>query len=114
MADRYCKNCGQELPEDSRFCPNCGTPIQEVAHVPTPEADRPVPHIPPAADRNTWERIRYGTLNAPPRNRQQPRDPGVWTGVKLGCGMFIVLPIIIFVVIVVLLIFFGMLGGSGG
>jgi hypothetical protein len=27
----------------------------------------------------------------------------VWTGVKLGCGMFIVLPIIIIVVIVVVL-----------
>jgi predicted amidophosphoribosyltransferase len=41
MADRYCRNCGQELPEDSRFCPNCGTPIQEAAHVPTLEADVP-------------------------------------------------------------------------
>jgi hypothetical protein len=43
VADRYCRNCGQELPEDSRFCPNCGTPIQEAAHVPTPEADVPIP-----------------------------------------------------------------------
>jgi hypothetical protein len=46
VADRYCRNCGQELPEDSRFCPNCGTPIQEAAHVPTPEADVPVPPPP--------------------------------------------------------------------
>ena len=60
------------------------------------------------------ERLRYGTLDAAPRNNQQPRDPGVWTGVKLGCGMFIVLPIIIFVVIIVLIIFVGMMGGSGG
>jgi len=110
VADRYCRNCSQELPEDSRFCPNCGTPIHEAAHVPTPEADRPVPRIPPAAERTGWERLRYGTLDAPPRNRQQPREPGVWTGVKLGCGMFIVLPIII----IVLAIFFVSLVGGGG
>jgi hypothetical protein len=111
---RYCSNCGEKLVDDTRFCPNCGNPVHETAFVPTPEADRRVPPIPPAAERNTSERSRYGTLDAPPRNRQQPRDPGVWTGVKLGCGMFIVLPIIIFVVIIVLLIFFGMLGGGGG
>jgi hypothetical protein len=34
--------------------------------------------------------------------------------VKLGCGMFIVLPIIIFVLTIVLLIFIGVFGGSGG
>jgi hypothetical protein len=111
---RYCSNCGHELADDDRFCPNCGNPVHETAHVPTPEADRPVLPIPPAAERNTWERIRYGTLDAPPRNRQQPRDPGIWTGVKLGCGMFIVLPIIIFVLTIVLLIFIGVIGGSGG
>jgi hypothetical protein len=113
MADRYCKNCGQELPEDGRFCPNCAIPIQEVAHVPTPEADRPVPRFPPAAERNAWERIRYGTLDESPRNNQ-PRDPGIWTGVKLGCGMFIVLPIIIFVLMIFLFILIAGIGGSGG
>jgi hypothetical protein len=111
---RYCTNCGHELADDDRFCANCGNPIRETAHVPTPEADRPVAPIPPAAERTAWERIRYGTLDAPPRNRQQPRDPGVWTGVKLGCGMFIVLPIIIFVLTIVLIIFIGVIGGSGG
>jgi hypothetical protein len=111
---RYCSNCGYELAADSRFCPNCGNPVHETALVPTPEADRRVPPIPPAAERNAAERLRYGTLDAAPRNRQQPRDPGVWTGVKLGCGMFIVLPIIIFVVIIALIIFIGAIGGSGG
>ena len=111
---RYCSNCGAELADDVRFCPNCGNPVHETAFVSTPEADRRVPPIPPAAERNAGERLRYGTLDADSRNYQQPRDPGVWTGVKLGCGMFIVLPIIIFVVIIVLIIFVGVIGGSGG
>jgi hypothetical protein len=46
VADRYCRNCGHELAESDRFCPNCGTPVHEAAHVPTPEANRPVPPIP--------------------------------------------------------------------
>ncbi len=46
MADRYCSNCGQELNEDTRFCPNCGRPVHQTAHVPTPEADVPVPPPP--------------------------------------------------------------------
>jgi hypothetical protein len=65
VADRYCGNCGRELREDDRFCPSCGRAVHEVAQVPTPEADRPVPRIPPAAERNAWQRIRYGTLDAP-------------------------------------------------
>ena len=105
MADRYCRNCGRELAEDDRFCPNCGTPVHEAAHVPTPEADRPVPSIPPPSERNAWQRFRYGMADAPEQYHEAsserpyyppPRDPGIWTGVKLGCGMFIVLPIIIF------------------
>jgi Domain of unknown function (DUF4352)/zinc-ribbon domain len=46
VADRYCRNCGHELRETDRFCPNCASPVQEVAHVPTPEADVPVPPPP--------------------------------------------------------------------
>jgi hypothetical protein len=51
MADRYCRNCGQELTEDSRFCHSCGTPVHEAAHVPTPEADVPIPPPP----RQPWD-----------------------------------------------------------
>jgi hypothetical protein len=108
---RYCTNCGHQLAESDRFCANCGKPVHETAHVPTPEADTPVPRIPPAAERNAWERIRYGTLDESPRNRQQPREPGVWTGVKLGVGMFIVLPIIIFLLTIFLLVL-ALAGGS--
>jgi len=46
MANRYCGNCGQELSPDNRFCPSCGRPVHETAHVPTPEADVPVPPLP--------------------------------------------------------------------
>jgi predicted amidophosphoribosyltransferase len=43
VADRYCSNCGQELRAGGSFCPGCGRPVHETAHVPTPEADVPVP-----------------------------------------------------------------------
>lgn len=42
MADRYCRNCGQELGPNDRFCTGCGGPVQQTAHVPTPEANIPV------------------------------------------------------------------------
>jgi predicted amidophosphoribosyltransferase len=41
VAEKYCRNCGQALPDDCRFCANCGTLILEAAHVPTPEAEVP-------------------------------------------------------------------------
>ena len=68
MAERYCRNCGQELRSQDRFCPNCGRAASETAHVPTPEADVPVP--PPPVD-------------------QQPgaaaqEDPQEWTGSGFG------------------------------
>src|SRR5215211_5964599 len=51
MADRYCRNCGQELAEDDRFCSNCGTPVHEADYMPTPESDVPIPPPP----RQAWE-----------------------------------------------------------
>ncbi len=53
MTDRYCRNCGHELAETDRFCPNCGTPVHQVAHVPTPEADVDVPSPPKQAGVST-------------------------------------------------------------
>jgi hypothetical protein len=44
---RYCTNCGHELKPDDQFCTNCGVPVHRAAVVPTPEADRPVPPLPP-------------------------------------------------------------------
>jgi hypothetical protein len=47
MADRFCGNCGSKLSDEDRFCRNCGRPVDETAHVPTPEADVPTPPPPP-------------------------------------------------------------------
>ena len=44
-------NCGQELHPEDRFCSNYGRPVHRTAHVPTPEADAPVPPAPPQAQR---------------------------------------------------------------
>jgi Domain of unknown function (DUF4352)/zinc-ribbon domain len=98
MADRYCRNCGQELTEDSRFCPNCGTPIQEAAHVPTPEADVRVPSPP---QQRAWE-----TSTPPPQQAQAPRRSTA-TKLFIGCAGLVV----------VLVLFVGclaVLGGGGG
>jgi hypothetical protein len=45
--ERYCSNCGHELKPEDKFCSNCGMPVHLAARVPTPEADRPVPPLPP-------------------------------------------------------------------
>ena len=41
--ERYCSACGQELRPEDLFCSNCGKPVHLTAHIPTPEADVPVP-----------------------------------------------------------------------
>jgi hypothetical protein len=45
--ERYCSNCGHELKPEDLFCSNCGMPVHRTARVPTPQADRPVPPLPP-------------------------------------------------------------------
>ncbi len=49
--ERYCSNCGHELSPEDRFCPTCGRPVHRTAHVPTSEADAPVPPPPQQAQR---------------------------------------------------------------
>ena len=51
LPQRYCGNCGHELSPEDRFCPSCGRPVNRTAHVPTPEADAPVPPPPLQAQR---------------------------------------------------------------
>ena len=67
MASRYCSNCGQELNEDSRFCPSCGRPAHETAHVPTPEADVPVPT--PPSQQQVGGAQSFAPTGAAPRQR---------------------------------------------
>src|SRR5215211_2523839 len=45
--ERYCSNCGHELKPEDQFCSNCGMPVHRAARVPTSNADRPVPPLPP-------------------------------------------------------------------
>ena len=86
MADRYCRNCGQELPEDSRFCPNCGTSIQEAAHVPTPEADVPVP---PPPQQQAWETA------TTPSGQASALSQGRSTSLRLLVGFAIVIVLLL-------------------
>jgi hypothetical protein len=60
---RYCTNCGHELREEDRFCRSCGRPVHQVARLPTPDADVPVP--PPTQLRGA---------GAPPGLSLQERD----------------------------------------
>ena len=48
------------------------------------------------------------------RERRLGRGLGVWSGVKIGCGMFIVLPILIILAFVIMVIVLGSLGSAGG
>lgn len=90
----YCPSCGTQNPGEARFCQNCGQALGENA-----------PPIPPEPD----------SIQTPTQYTPQPpptqSSPGVWTGVKLGCGMFIVLPILIIVALLVLSV---LLAGIGG
>ena len=87
----HCPNCGTENPEDARFCRSCGHALGEHA-----------PPVPPEPDR-----IQTPTQSASPPPPPPQSSPGVWSGVKLGCGMFIVLPILIGIVILILLVVLG-------
>ena len=94
MAERYCRNCGQELPDDSRFCPNCGTPIQEVAHVPTPEAEEP--------EDPRQQIIQAHSVDVPPQLRSATSTgSGAGFGAAIGwivggCSVVLVLTVVMF------------------
>jgi len=93
---RYCSNCGHELGDEGQFCPNCGSPVHRAAHVPTPEADVPVPQPPRAG----------GTGAAAPEQPAQ-RGFGRRHPILTGCLGIIVL-------LIVLSIIGAALGGGGG
>lgn len=99
MADRYCRNCGHELGETDRFCPNCASLVQEVAHVPTPEADVPVPPPP-----------QQQAGGAAPSTLQQGAAP---TQGRSTAGKLLVGCTGVFGVLVVLIVALSALGGGG-
>ncbi len=83
MADGYCRNCGNELRPDDRFCSKCARPVHETAHVPTPEADVPVP--PPPSTGQTG-----ATTQVQPGAQSQGRSTA--SRFLIGCiGVFVVL-----------------------
>ena len=79
MADRFRRNCGHELSQGDKFCPNCGRPIQETAHVPTPEANIPVPPPPLQAGATPQGRAgRVGGVIVGSSNRSGKMEAGAW------------------------------------
>jgi hypothetical protein len=94
MPERYCSNCGHELSPADQFCPNCGSPVHRAAHVPTPEADVPVPPPPQAG----------GAAPAPPEQQPAQEQPAQQAGwgrrhpILTGClgiiGLFVLVIII--------------------
>jgi hypothetical protein len=86
---RYCSNCGHELSPEDQFCSNCGQPVHRAAHVPTPDADVPVPPPPQAG----------GAGAAAPE--QQPTQQAGWGRrhpILTGClgviGLFVLVMIL--------------------
>lgn len=117
----YCQKCGARHAGGADFCPKCGNPLKKIQ---TPDVDVPPP--PQSPLRAFW----YGTEDPRLQNtgqgtpavvpRSAPRNPPteqhstqirnpIWTGVNIGCGMFIVLPLIIMFALFVLVA----LAGSG-
>ena len=90
MAERYCRNCSQELPDDSRFCPNCVTLILEAAHVPTPEAEEPEDPL--------QQIIQAHSVDVPPQPRSATSTgSGAAIGwIVGGCSVLLVLTVLMF------------------
>ena len=89
---RYCPNCGQAYQEGQKFCGSCGRAVGPNA-----------PPIPPEQGR-----IQIPTQAPPPQmtpTQYQSRGPGMWSGVKIGIGMFIILPILILLFLALVVLF---------
>jgi hypothetical protein len=102
LADRYCRNCGYELAEDEHYCANCGTPIQEAAHVPTPEADVPVP---PPPEQQGWD-----TTSPPPSQQAEATSSGRG---KIAGRLFVGCLVVAFALFA-LFVAVAIVGGVGG
>ena len=47
MATRFCTQCGQAIPENSKFCVNCGTPVPAAPNEPLYAQQQPQPQPQP-------------------------------------------------------------------
>jgi hypothetical protein len=96
VAQRDCRKCAQELPDDSRFCSYCGTsileaaPVLEAAHVPTPEAE--VPEDP------LQQIVQAYSVDVPPQPRSATSTGfGAAIGwVVGGCSVLLALTVLMF------------------
>jgi hypothetical protein len=73
--DRYCRSCGQELRAEDQFCANCGRPVHATAHVPTPEADVPIPPPPQQAEDRSVPSQAPHTRSSEDQVQTAPRGP---------------------------------------
>ncbi len=89
---RYCSNCGQELGDAGQFCPNCGSPVHRTAHVPTPEADVPVP--PPPQPGSAGPTNFGPTTQGQPAERSAARRHPILTGCLGIIVIFVLLGIL--------------------
>ena len=87
--ERYCSNCGHELQPEDQFCSNCGMPVHRAARVPTPEADRPVPPLPPPTREVSRRNFRGSGAS-----RGRWRKPVVALAV-IALLLFLVLPLVV-------------------
>ena len=85
---RYCTNCGQELLQEDRFCAGCGRAVHATAHVPTLEADVPVPPLPSQAEDVTRPPQAAEQATAPP-SQTQWRPLRIWTQFKWQIFLFV-------------------------
>jgi hypothetical protein len=101
----YCPNCGTEYEEGARFCRNCAQALGEHAPPMPPPQQSPLQRFSEGWQGTGEEGTRFSDPAPPTPSDYQQRGPGVWSGVKIGCGMFIVLPILIIIGILLIVLF---------
>src|SRR5215203_564617 len=110
---RYCSTCQHELKPEDLSCPKCGTPLILGAHVPTPEADRPVP-VPPQPGAGSpgepaQEQAAQEQAAQEQATQEQAAQRGWWRRHPiLSGGLGIIVVLLVFISVV------GSLGGGGG
>ena len=72
----FCKNCGQQIPDEDKFCFYCGAPLTESApQQPVPTAAEPAPVVPAAPAPSSAEPVAYTAPIAEPVAFAAPVPP---------------------------------------